>query len=212
MELKLTPEEIYQCFCRNVNSINSLIASYNPVPSETNENNNNNTIGMGDCSVYPERGTVIFSAGKQGWGFTLRHFARIYSTKLGVSEDKLVEKLWGDNFYDEEKKRWTTSSGGSGGEAKVVRGFCKFVLEPIMKMFDVCLSEDREKLDKMMKNLNLPLKVHFPSLLLLLLLSLLNSTIYLSNSISFSSSSLLFYSFSQPSPKKENSPAKNSSK
>ena len=34
--------------------------------------------------VYPEKGTVSFSAGLHGWAFTLTSFAKIYASKFGV--------------------------------------------------------------------------------------------------------------------------------
>ena len=34
--------------------------------------------------VYPEKGTVSFSAGLHGWAFTLTSFAQIYAKKFGV--------------------------------------------------------------------------------------------------------------------------------
>ena len=34
--------------------------------------------------MYPEKGTVSFSAGLHGWAFTLTSFAKIYSKRFGV--------------------------------------------------------------------------------------------------------------------------------
>ena len=34
---------------------------------------------MGDLTLDPIKGNVAFGAGKDQWGFTLSHFARIYS-------------------------------------------------------------------------------------------------------------------------------------
>jgi elongation factor 2 len=34
--------------------------------------------------VYPEKGTVSFSAGLHGWAFTLTVFAAIYAKRFGV--------------------------------------------------------------------------------------------------------------------------------
>jgi len=39
---------------------------------------------LGDTQVYPEKGTVCFSAGLHGWAFTLTSFAKIYANKFGV--------------------------------------------------------------------------------------------------------------------------------
>ena len=55
--------------------------------------------------VYPEKGTVSFSAGLHGWAFTLTSFAKIYAKKFGTDERKMMEKLWGDNFFDPSTKK-----------------------------------------------------------------------------------------------------------
>ena len=40
--------------------------------------------------------------------FTLNRFARMYSKKFEISEETMLQKLWGDNFYDETDKKWKT--------------------------------------------------------------------------------------------------------
>lgn len=57
--------------------------------------------------VYPEAGTVSFSAGLHGWAFTLTVFAKLYAKKFGVEEKRMMEKLWGDNFFDPATKKWS---------------------------------------------------------------------------------------------------------
>ena len=41
-------------------------------------------LGLGCAQVYPEKGTVSFSAGLHGWAFTLTVFANLYAKKFGV--------------------------------------------------------------------------------------------------------------------------------
>jgi hypothetical protein len=66
--------------------------------------------------VYPDKGTVSFSAGLHGWAFTLTTFAKMYAAKFGTDEQKMMEKLWGDNFFDPATKKWTKK----GEAARVV--------------------------------------------------------------------------------------------
>ena len=40
-------------------------------------------------------GSVGFGSGLHGWAFTLKQFAEMYATKLGVDIDKMMRKLWG---------------------------------------------------------------------------------------------------------------------
>lgn len=61
--------------------------------------------------VYPEAGTVSFSAGLHGWAFTLTVFADLYAKKFGVERKKMMERLWGDNFFDPTTKKWTKKVG-----------------------------------------------------------------------------------------------------
>lgn len=75
----------------------------------------------------PSIGNVSFGAGLHGWGFNLRQFARFYSSKFGVKEDKMMVKLWGNNFYDPATKQWSKVQSESS-----VRGFNRFVLDPLI--------------------------------------------------------------------------------
>ena len=63
--------------------------------------------GAPSSQVYPDKGTVCFSAGLHGWAFTLTVFAKLYAKKFGVAEEKMMEKLWGDNFFDPATKKWS---------------------------------------------------------------------------------------------------------
>ncbi len=151
LELQFTPEEIYQSFCRAIESVNLIIATQ---PDEE----------LGDVSVYPEKGTVAFTAGKQGWGFTLKQFAKIYAKKFeGVDELKLTERLWGENYYDPETKRWLTSPISPSGKP-LTRAFCKYIIEPIEKVFKICMSNDLESLEKMAKTMGIALSTEDKSL------------------------------------------------
>eukprot|EP01115_Flamella_aegyptia_P013086 TRINITY_DN67_c0_g1_i3.p1 TRINITY_DN67_c0_g1~~TRINITY_DN67_c0_g1_i3.p1 ORF type:complete len:827 (+),score=276.60 TRINITY_DN67_c0_g1_i3:270-2750(+) len=152
LELQMDAEKIYQNLFKAVTDVNIIIGS---APDEL----------MGDVTVYPEKGTVAFTAGKQGWGFTLNQFAKMYSKKLGIDEDKLVNRLWGDNYYDPEAKKWTTSSISATGKP-LTRAFCKFIIEPIQKVFDVCLDDTkRGDLDKLLTAMNVQLTIDEKKLL-----------------------------------------------
>eukprot|EP01114_Cavostelium_apophysatum_P016022 TRINITY_DN4491_c0_g1_i2.p1 TRINITY_DN4491_c0_g1~~TRINITY_DN4491_c0_g1_i2.p1 ORF type:complete len:842 (-),score=308.92 TRINITY_DN4491_c0_g1_i2:90-2615(-) len=143
LELHKTPEEIYKSMSTWINSVNAVISTFQ---DDT----------LGNFEVYPNRGTVCFSAGRQGWAFSLRTFARVYAKKMGVNEDVLVEKFWGDNFWDPAAKKWTNSSTSINGEP-LQRGFCQFILEPIGQVFKACMEGDNALLDKLLGRLNLAL-------------------------------------------------------
>lgn len=55
--------------------------------------------------VYPDKGTVAFGSGLHQWGFTLKKFAKIYAAKFGTQEEKMMQKLWGDWYFDAAGKK-----------------------------------------------------------------------------------------------------------
>jgi elongation factor 2 len=143
LELQLDSEEMYQSFCRSLEDVNVIISTYS---SEE----------IGDIHVSPERGNVAFSAGLQGWAFTLRSFARIYAKRFGVSEQKMISRLWGDNYYDSESKSWLTSSVSPSGKP-LRRAFCEFCLDPIGRIFKAATLRKSEALNKMLDTLGIVL-------------------------------------------------------
>jgi len=143
LELQLEPEAMFQNFVRVIENANVIISTYRDEL-------------MGEVSVYSEKGTVAFSAGLQGWAFTLSKFARTYAKKFGVDEKKMIERLWGDNFFDAEGKKWTSNNSSSTGKP-LSRAFCKFILEPISQIFKAAMSDDWPKLDKFLKSLEIVL-------------------------------------------------------
>lgn len=140
LELQLDPEEAYQGFVKTLQNVNVVIATYND-PC------------MGDLQVSPEKGTVAIGSGLQAWAFSLSRFARMYAAKFGADETKMCERLWGDSFFDAKNKKWIRSEINADGE-RVRRAFCQFCLDPIYQIFDAIMTEKKEKVEKMLKALN----------------------------------------------------------
>ncbi|CAC5420317.1 EEF2 [Mytilus coruscus] len=128
LTLQIEAEPLYQTFQRIIENINVIIATYD---IEGNP--------MGDLAVDPKKGTVGFGAGLHGWAFTLKDFAAMYTKKFGIAEDKLMKRLWGDNFYNHKEKKWDKEP--SSGD----RGFVKFCLSPIFQVFDTCMKKPKEE-------------------------------------------------------------------
>eukprot|EP00245_Coleochaete_scutata_P016009 TRINITY_DN7331_c0_g1_i1.p1 TRINITY_DN7331_c0_g1~~TRINITY_DN7331_c0_g1_i1.p1 ORF type:complete len:844 (-),score=226.07 TRINITY_DN7331_c0_g1_i1:545-3076(-) len=142
LELQLDGEEAFQTYSRVIENANVIMATYE------------DTL-LGDCQVYPEKGTVAFSAGLHGWAFTLTNFARMYATKFGVAEKKMMERLWGENFFDPATKKWTTKNTGS---PTCIRGFVQFCYNPIKQVINACMNDQKEKLWPMLEKLGVALK------------------------------------------------------
>jgi len=144
LELQLDQEEAYQSFSKTIESVNVIIATYRDD-------------SMGDLQVFPDKGTVCFGSGLHGWGFTLVRFAQIYAAKFGVEREKLQERLWGDNWYDAESKKWKTRNQTDSGKP-LKRAFCQFVLDPIYKLFDAVMNAKKDVFEKMITTLKIKLE------------------------------------------------------
>ena len=68
---------------------------------------------LGDCQVYHEKCAVAFSTGLHGWAFTLTKFSKMYVSKFGVDEGKMMERVWGEKFFDPNTKKWKSNNTGS---------------------------------------------------------------------------------------------------
>ncbi len=143
LELQITKEDLYQTFCRTIESVNVVISTYtDPV--------------LGDVQVYPDQGTVTFASGLHGWAFSLRQFAGRYSAKFGVDKNKLMPKLWGDNYFNTKTKKWTTKSTDAEGKP-LERAFNLFVLDPIYKVFAAIMDFKKDEIPKLMEKLEIKL-------------------------------------------------------
>jgi elongation factor 2 len=123
LELQLAPEELYQAFCRAIESVNVIVAMYHDD-------------ALGDISVDPVVGSVAFGSGLHQWAFTLKRFAKTYGAKFGISEDKMRSKLWGDWYFDAGRKVWTTKQSGD-----TERAFCQFIATPLCTLFAAIMAE-----------------------------------------------------------------------
>eukprot|EP00976_Prorocentrum_cordatum_P034695 705716-Prorocentrum_minimum.AAC.3 len=142
LELMLDGEEAFQNFSRVIENANVIMATY---ADEL----------MGEVQVAPEKGTVSFSAGLHNWAFTLTVFSNMYASKFGVDPSKMMEKLWGENFFDPATKKWTKKQTGA---KTCKRGFVQFCYEPIRMVIDCAMSGNNEKLFAMCDKLKITLK------------------------------------------------------
>ena len=58
----------------------------------------------------------------------------------------MMEKLWGDNFFDPATKKWTKKATGA---ASCKRGFVQFVYEPIKTIIEAAMADNKKKLFEM---------------------------------------------------------------
>merc|ERR1712127_859843 len=104
--------------------------------------------------VDPIKGTVAFGSGLHQWAFTLKTFAKTYGSKFNVPEDKMMQKLWGDWYFDGARKVWTSQNK----DGKLERAFCQFIATPITTLFEAIMAEKHGKVKKMLKAVGVELK------------------------------------------------------
>ncbi|KAI9164556.1 translation elongation factor 2 [Blastocladiella emersonii ATCC 22665] len=144
LELQMEKEDLYQNFQRVIENVNVIISTYMDAT-------------LGDVQVYPDRGTVAFGSGLHGWAFTLRQFAARYAKKFGVDKNKMMNKLWGENYFNPATKKWTSKSTDAAGKP-LDRAFNMFVLDPIFKVFDAIMNFKADQITSMLAKLDIPLK------------------------------------------------------
>ena len=148
-ELQLEPEAAYTRLAQTVAAVNTVIETYQP-------------LGV-DFTVHPEKGNVAFGSGLHGWAFSLPVFAASIAQRqqrttdpstLRAAADKLLPRLWGDNFLDRSNGKWRATARTSEG-VQLQRGFCALVLEPIYALFTAARDGNTGDMLKMAAKLNL---------------------------------------------------------
>merc|ERR1712147_449266 len=137
LELQLEQEDLFLTFQRIVENVNVIIATYADDDGP-----------MGVVRVDPSNASVGFGSGLHGWAFTLKQFAEIYASKFGVDTEKLMKKLWGENFFNPKTKKWAKVKAEDNK-----RSFNMYVLDPIYKMFDAIMNFKKEETDKLLDRL-----------------------------------------------------------
>jgi len=142
LELQLEQEDLFQTFQRVVENVNVIIATYADDDGP-----------MGIVRVDPCNGSVGFGSGLHGWAFTLKQFSEMYSKKFNVPVDKLMNKLWGESFFNPKTKKWAKAK-----DADNVRSFNMYILDPIYKVFDAIMNFKKEQTAKLLEKLEINLK------------------------------------------------------
>jgi elongation factor 2 len=145
LELQVEGETMYQNFQRVIENANVIISTY-----ECED--------MGESQqVDPTKGTVAFGSALFGWAFTLTRFAKIYAEKFKVDRDKMMTKLWGDNFYDAKGKKWKIEDAADDGTT-LKRCFVQFIMEPVVRLCKNIMENNKEAVWKMLTHLEIILK------------------------------------------------------
>mmetsp|Transcript_18264 Transcript_18264/g.28369 ORF Transcript_18264/g.28369 Transcript_18264/m.28369 type:complete len:849 (-) Transcript_18264:1014-3560(-) len=140
LELQSADEDIYQNLVKVIENVNVIMATYQDEK-------------LGDVQVYPERGTVAFSAGLHGWAFTINQFARMYAEKWKVVGEKksdfiskLTLRLWGDSFFDPNGKKWLKKKKDNS-----IRSFSHFIISPIRNLIEFSMNDKIDEVEKLLQ-------------------------------------------------------------
>lgn len=158
VELRLPPEDAYCKLLHVVEEAQGLVRSLTAKHPE----------------LTPARGNVVFASALHGWTFTAESFAEVYEDVYEnlheqpdpsdpdpsdpeetarhvlrafapvqrLSAAKFAQKLWGNWYVDPRSGRFTQSRAECGGDA--TRTFVRYILEPIYKIYSVCLGANLE--------------------------------------------------------------------
>jgi len=146
LELQVDGETMYQNFQRVIENANVIISTY-----EAED--------MGESlQVDPTTGTVAFGSALFGWAFTLTRFAQTYSDKFKLDRSKLMQKFWGDNYFNPQQKKFQTSDDSGNPEKPLQRCFVQFIVRPVIQLCRNIMNGNLDAVWKMLETLNINLK------------------------------------------------------
>eukprot|EP00494_Astrolonche_serrata_P004369 UN04381 len=135
-ELQMTPEKCYRTMRNSIETVNVIVETYNDQ-------------ALGDIALDPALCRVGFGSGLHAWGFTLRTWAQLYANKFGISETRLITKLWGNNCWHPKLQKWVKHDPNApytknGGKETLVRGFCQFIMAPLTMIVTSIKEQNKE--------------------------------------------------------------------
>jgi U5 small nuclear ribonucleoprotein component len=139
LELKLPPEDAYYKIRHCITEINDFLALEFPTRH---------------VKVGPELENIIFASASMEWCFTVKSFAAMYSLRYpSLDPDQLARRLWGDIYYDPERRQFSGKTGNG-----LERCFVYFILKPLYKLYVQTIGEDAESLKATLDSLKIFLK------------------------------------------------------
>ncbi|CAI6442614.1 AIS_HP2_G0011570.mRNA.1.CDS.1 [Saccharomyces cerevisiae] len=108
-------------------------------------------------SKFTSQSTVAFGSGLHGWAFTIRQFATRYAKKFGVDKAKMMDRLWGDSFFNPKTKKWTNKDTDAEGKP-LERAFNMFILDPIFRLFTAIMNFKKDEIPVLLEKLEIVLK------------------------------------------------------
>ena len=74
----------------------------------------------------------------------------MYENKFGLTKEKLMKKFWGNNCWHPVLQKWVKHDPTNnpykkqGKPIDLVRGFCQFIMQPMITLFDAITNKEPE--------------------------------------------------------------------
>ena len=137
---------------RKSSSISNI--SNNENEKEGKDKNDSDIIEEKEKDFYfsPNKGNVIFTSATDNWAFTIDTFVDIFAKKYGTKKEVMQKVLWGDYYLNKKTKKFCTEPPTENSNPV----FVDFIMKNIYKVYQVVtIDQDLEKIQKMVKSLNL---------------------------------------------------------
>jgi len=144
LELQSDLEKCYRSLSNSIESVNVICSTYKDKK-------------LGSIELIPNNCNVGFGSGLQSWAFTLETFAKMYSSKFGLSISSLVKRLWGNYYWNQKNCQWLKKNDNN---QNVERSFCQFILKPIQTIFNSVMKEEKNIYEKIIQSLNLNININ----------------------------------------------------
>ncbi|XP_073424663.1 elongation factor-like GTPase 1 isoform X3 [Dendrobates tinctorius] len=169
VELKLSSQEAYahlQKILEQVNAVTGSLFTSKVLEERAEKDTRTETLDgeqlydwsagldeTDDSHLYfsPDQGNVVFASAIDGWGFTIDHFAQLYSQKLGVKPTVLLKTLWGDYYLNSKAKKIMKGAQSKGKKPL----FVQLILDNMWSLYDAVMKREKEKIDKIVSSLGL---------------------------------------------------------
>lgn len=77
----------------------------------------------------------------------------MYAEKFKIDVAKLMNRLWGENFFNPKTKKWSKQK-----EDDNKRSFCMYILDPIYKIFDTIMNYKKDEYEALLPKLGITIK------------------------------------------------------
>ncbi|XP_049573359.1 elongation factor-like GTPase 1 isoform X3 [Syngnathus scovelli] len=171
VELKFTPQEAYahlQKIMEQVNAITGTLFTSRVMEKQAEKTKEEQgcetpledqvydwSAGLeeaDDSHLYfsPDQGNVVFASALDGWGFSIQHFALMYSERMGINPEVLLKTLWGDFYLNAKAKKIMKGAQVKGKKPL----FVQLVLDNIWSLYNAVVTHrDKEKVEKVLASL-----------------------------------------------------------